>query len=248
MSFINQIFIDLLTFLAHLFQGNMGWAIIALTVIVRGALVPLTLPSLKSQKKLASLKPELDKIKAKHGHDKKLLSQKQLELYQQHGVNPAAGCIPQIVQLVLLIILYRVLISSLNNPTIDGVSLDFFWLALGKPDHLYVLPVLAGITQLVLGVMLLPATDTTAEHQLAAQTKSKKDDQKAEDMTEMATAMQSQMVFIMPAFTFFLALKFPSGLALYWVATTLFSLVQQYFVSGLGGLKPYLVRFGLLQK
>lgn len=239
-TFINQFFLELLTVLAQFFNGNLGFAIVALTILVRFALLPLTLPSLNSQKKITALKPELDKIKQKYSHDKKILSQKQLELYQKHQINPLAGCLPQIIQLVFLIILYQVLINSLNNSTIANVSLDFYWLTLNHPDNTLILPVVAGISQLVLGVMILPATSTKAEHQLAAKTSTKKDDQEAASMTDMATTMQSQMVLLMPAFTFFLALKFPSGLALYWVVTTLFSLVQQYFVSGLGGLKPYL--------
>ena len=59
-------------------------------------------------------------------------------------------------------------------------------------------------------------------------------------MTDMATTMQQQMVFIFPVMIFFAALKFPSGLAVYWVITTVFSVVQQYFISGLGGLVPQL--------
>lgn len=245
-SAVNDLFLQFLLYLARLLQGNLGLAIIALTLIIRSLLVPLTLPSLKSQKKIAALKPELDKLKQKYGHDKKTLSQKQLELYQQHQINPAAGCLPQLIQLVILIVLYQAFIKTLKGPVVDGLSLDFMWLKLNQPDSKYILPVLAGISQLILGVMLIPGADTKAETQLALQTKTKKDDQKAEDMTEMAQAMQSQMIFIMPAFTFFLALRFPSGLALYWVVTTFFSLVQQYFVSGLGGLKPYLKKLGLV--
>ncbi|EKD80322.1 MAG: hypothetical protein ACD_40C00138G0001 [uncultured bacterium] len=67
----------------------------------------------------------------------------------------------------------------------------------------------------------------------------KTDKKKEEDSLEMAQAMQQQMMYIMPAMTVIIALRFPSGLALYWVVTTLFSLVQQYFVSGLGGIITY---------
>jgi hypothetical protein len=67
--------------------------------------------------------------------------------------------------------------------------------------------------------------------------------EKEEDTAEMAQTMQRQMMFIMPVMTGFIALKFPSGLALYWVASTIFSVVQQYFVSGPGGLTLYVERF-----
>ncbi len=242
---INQTFASLLIYLANFLGGNLGFAIIAFTIIIRGLLVPLTLPSLKSQNKLRDLKPQLDQLKKQFGHDKKLHSQKQLELYQQHGLNPAAGCLPQILQLIVLIVLYQVLINTLNGTNLDSLSLDFYGLKLNHPDTTYILPIIAGLTQFILGVMLMPATSTKAEHQLAAQTHSKKDDKAADTMTDMAGAMQTQMIFVMPIITVLFASRFPSGLALYWVATTVFSIVQQYFVSGLGGLKPYLAKIGL---
>jgi YidC/Oxa1 family membrane protein insertase len=62
----------------------------------------------------------------------------------------------------------------------------------------------------------------------------------------MQEAIQKQMLFMMPAMTVFIGISLPSGLALYWVATTVFSLFQQYFVTGLGGLRPYLVKAKIL--
>jgi YidC/Oxa1 family membrane protein insertase len=110
------------------------------------------------------------------------------------------------------------------------------WFNLKTADPLFILPVLAALTQLVLSFMVLPATDTSAEKTLAAATPTSKDDESADDLTQMASSMQNQMVFIMPIMTGFIALKFPSGLALYWILSTLFSIIQQYFVSGWGGL------------
>lgn len=244
MDAINHIFLQLLTLLSDYLGGNLGYAIIALTLIIRGVLVPITIPSLKSQNKLRELKPDLDKIKKKYGHDQKLHSQKQLELYQSHGINPAAGCLPQILQLVVLIFLYRFLINTLNSAA-GTFSLDFFWVKLNQPDTSYILPVIAGIFQFILGLMLLPATSTQAEQKLATQTKTKKDDKEALDMTEMASTMQSQMILVMPVITVLFAARFPSGLALYWVTTTVFSVVQQYFITGLGGIKTYLAKVGI---
>jgi YidC/Oxa1 family membrane protein insertase len=236
---ISQLFLQLLTFYAHLFGNNYGWAIIALTLTIRLILVPITLPSLKSQKKIQALKPELDALKKKYGKDKTLLAQKQQELYKTNNINMLGGCLPQLVQIVLFIILYRSLTSFLNDKTIIPASLEFLWFNLGHPDQLFVLPVLAGVSQFILGLMLLPATSTAAEKTLALQTKTKKDDKEAVQETDMATAMQSQMIFAMPIITGFFALKFPSGLALYWVVSTLFSIIQQYFISGPGGLVLY---------
>lgn len=241
LSLFTQPILITLIFFYHLVGNNLGFAIILLTLAIRVVLVPLTLPAMRSAEKMKNLKPELDKLKAKHGNDKTRLQQEQLKLYQQHNLNPLAGCLPYIVQFVVLIALYQVLVSSLQNGSLDGVTVNsqFGWLILNEPDRTYVLPIVAGLTQLLLALMIMPATDTTAEKKLAVTTKSKKDDKAAGDMTEMAQTMQQQMVFVMPALTFFIALRFPSGLALYWIITTVVSIVQQYYISGWGGLKLY---------
>lgn len=233
----------LLIFLYGLSGQNLGFAIILLTLIVRGVLVPVTIPSLKSAKKLQELKPHLDKLKEKH-KDKQKLQLATLELYKQHGINPAAGCLPQIAQLLVLIALYQVFIKFINGGQFNGhpLNLNFFWLNLGKPDPYFILPVLAGLSQLVFSFMM---TSGLESHVKAPKNKDEK--KKEENSMEMAQSMGQQMLYLMPAMTVIIALKFPSGLALYWVITTLFSLVQQYLVSGLGGLKPVLVKFRIIK-
>lgn len=233
----------LLIFLYGISGQNLGFAIILLTLIVRGVLVPVTIPSLKSAKKLQELKPHLDKLKEKH-KDKQKLQLATLELYKEHGINPAAGCLPQIAQLLVLIALYQVFIKFINGGQFNGQSLNlnFLWLNLGKPDPYYILPVLAGLSQLVFSFMM---TSGLESHVKAP--KNKDDKKKEENSMEMAQSMQQQMLYLMPAMTVIIALKFPSGLALYWVVTTLFSLVQQYIVSGLGGLKPVLVKLRIIK-
>lgn len=223
-----------LFFLTEIFQGSFGLAIIALTLLLRGVLVPLTLPSLRSAQKIRNLKPELDRLKKRHSKDKATLQKSQMELYKQHGINPAAGCLPNILQLIVLIALYRVFMDSLQNGSIS-FSTKFLWFDLAQPDPLYILPILAGLIQLILSVMLSPAIEHHKE----------KTKQKTEDVKDMAETMQQQMLFIMPVMTLIIALRFPSGLALYWVITTVFSLVQQYYLSGWGGLTKYMVKFGL---
>ena len=234
---------NLLIFLYGISGQNLGLAIIFLTLIVRGVLVPITIPSLRSAKKLQELKPHLDKLKQKH-KDKQKLQLATLELYKQHGINPAAGCLPQIAQLLVLIALYQVFINFINGGQYNGQSLNlnFLWLDLGKADPYYILPVLAGLTQLIFSFMM---TSGLESHVKAPKNKDEK--KKEEDSMEMAQSMQQQMLYLMPAMTVIIALKFPSGLALYWVITTLFSLVQQYLVSGLGGLKPVLVKLRIIK-
>ncbi len=238
LNFIINPINQLLVFLYGITGQNLGFAIILLTLLIRGVLVPVTVPSLRSAKKMQEIKPLLDKLKEKH-KDKQKLQLAQLDLYKQHGINPAAGCLPQIAQLIVLIALYQVFIKFIKTPEINGVALNqsFFWLNLGKPDPYYILPVLAGVSQLVFSLMM---TSGLESHLKAP--KKKDDKQKEEDSLEMAQSMSQQMILIMPAMTVLISLKFPSGLALYWVITTVFSLVQQYLVSGPGGLKPALAR------
>lgn len=223
-----------LAFLTNL-TGSLGWAIILLTLIIKAILIPLTLPAMRSAIKMRDLKPEIDELKKKYKKDPAALQQAQMALFKTHKINPAAGCLPYLIQFVILIALYRVFINYLNNGAVN-INTQFLWLDLTKPDPYYILPVIAGVTQLILSLMVLPAADTSAAKVLAASTPSPTDDAKADKVTDMAASMQNQMVFMMPLMTVFFTLKFPSGLALYWIVSTMVSIVQQYMVSGWGGL------------
>src|SRR5258708_5024385 len=108
---------------------------------------------------------------------------------------------------------------------------------------MYVLPVLAGLTQLILSVMILPGGEVVDI--VPNDSKNKKvieENKKEEDSADMAATMQKQMLFMMPIMTGFIALRFPSGLTLYMVATTIFSIGQQLLLSGPGGLTLYIKR------
>lgn len=220
--------------------SNLGFAIILMTLLIRFSLLPLVLPSLKSAEKQKDLKPELDKLKEKHKGDKKALSEAQMELYKKHGLNPMAGCLPQIVQLLVLIALYRVFIMVLGSNGSDAIlkinellyfpqlHLDpqqvfqtkFLWLNLGERDPYIILPALAGAAQLWASKLMLPKTKKAEK--LAEKTPDKSDD--------VMYNMQEQMLYMMPIMTVLIGWKLPSGLALYWLATTLFSLGQQMWV------------------
>ena len=231
-----------LLFWFYQLSGNLGISIIILTLVMRFILFPLSIKSLKSQKVIQGLKPELDKLKQKHGKDKVKLQQAQMELYKKYNVNPLAGCLPYLVQIVFLILLYRVLVQFLGQTQINGTTISphFLWLDLRQPDVMHVFPILAGITQFILSLMISPGAE---QPDIVANKSKDKTTQQAnkqeEDMAEMAMAMQKQMLFFMPIMTVFIAWRFQSGLALYWVTTTLFSIAQQYYISGWGGLVSY---------
>ena len=248
-TFLYYPILNLLVFFYKLLFQNLGLAILALTVVLRAILIPLTLPTLKAATKQKELMPELKKLQEKHKGNKEKLAKAQMDLYRKHGVNPAAGCLPQILQLVVLIALYQAFMQVLSS---DGQAIlklneilyfDFLKLDPGRvvntrfgpwnlsaPDRFFVLPVLAGFFQLLLSKMMQPAA-------LSAVEKAKKTPEKSDDL--MYT-MQEQMLYLMPLMTVFIGWRLPSGLVLYWLATTVFSFVQQYFVSGWGGLEIWM--------
>jgi YidC/Oxa1 family membrane protein insertase len=240
-NFIYQPILNSLLWFYQITGENLGLAIILLTLVVRAVLIPFTLPQLKSAKKMADLKPELDALKKKHGHDAKLFQQKQLEFYKTHNVNPAAGCLPFIAQFVVLIALYQVFMNTLGGNGMGEINSLFLFWDLKSKDATFVLPVLAGILQFITSLAILPAVENQPEKRPGTA-------EQKQDVAEMATTMQQQMVFMMPIMTIIFSLQFPSGLALYWVITTAFSLVQQLVVSGPGAILTYAYKFKILKK
>lgn len=240
---INGILYQSLLFFYHLFGGNLGLSIIAITLITKVILLPLVIPSLRSAKKMQDLKPELDRLKAKHT-EKAALQQAQVALYKERGINPMAGCLPQIFQIIILISLYQVFMYFLKQSSVGGITLNpyFIYLDLTKPDRTYIMPILAGLSQLVFSLMMQSGLESHIEAP-----KKKNDLKKQEDKLEMASSMQKQMIYMMPAMTVIISLNFQSGLVLYWVISTVFSLVQQYFFSGWGGLIPALKKIHLIK-
>lgn len=238
---------DILVFFAQS-TGDLGVAIVLLTLVVRLALVPLTVPSqkqqLKNRDRMRALKPRLAELKKKYKDDKVKLNQAQVDLYREHNIQLFSwSTLLPFVQIIFLIALYNVLLTYLRESPVDTFSATV-GLDLTVPDPTYVLPILAGGLQLILSAMLLPGFEhhDVVEEKADVKKKNKKKSLKSElnedetDMQEQAEQMSQQMLFIMPIITGFFAAKFPAGVALYWVATTLFSLVQQYFISGPGGL------------
>ncbi|MEN8253560.1 MAG: YidC/Oxa1 family membrane protein insertase [Patescibacteria group bacterium] len=241
MSFISS-FVG--TILVSLYQvtGNLGVSIILFTILLRLILLPLSVKSLKAQKEVKKIQPELKKLQKKHGKNKKAYQQAQVKLYKKYNVNPLAGCLPQVVQIIILIILYRVFINFLGQESINGIDINplFLWFDLRKNDVSYVLPALAALSQLFFSVMLLPGGEI--RDIIPNKSKSKKiqkENKKEEDVADMAQSMQKQMMFMMPLMTGVFAARFPSGLALYWVVSTVASIFQQFFISGPGGLESY---------
>ena len=121
------------------YVGNFGVSIIIVTILIKIALLPLTLKQDKSMKEMKKIQPELEKLKEKYANDKQMLNIKTIELYKEHKVNPAGGCLPLLIQFPILIALFGVL----RNGIIPQDS-SFLWLKLSEKDPYYILPILNG--------------------------------------------------------------------------------------------------------
>lgn len=213
------------------YTGNFGVAIILLTLFIKFILLPFAVPTYASMKKQKELKPVLDKLKEKYKDDKKKLTEEQMKLFKEHGINPASGCLTQIVTILVLIGLYQVIQNFTNETASVNNSFEFLIFNLKEIDNTYILPLLAGILTLITSAMMLP--EFTLEEKLIK--KVSKD-----PMEEMAYTMQTQMTVIAPVMTFLVGLQIPAGLTLYLVVSSLFQIPQQYYLLGnFGGLVSY---------
>jgi YidC/Oxa1 family membrane protein insertase len=197
---------------AHGWSGSWPLAIFALTLLVRVLLWPLTGKGLQSMRKMQTLKPELDKLRAdfeakqkKYGKDKvdpNELNRATFELYRKHGVNPFGGCLPLLLQMPVYIALYRTILSAVDlyNQPLFGWVTD-----LTQKDPYYVLPLLLG------GVMFAQ--------------------QKITPQAGGDPAQQKMLLYFMPALFTFMMLALPSGLTLYILVNTLLGILQTFLVN-----------------
>jgi YidC/Oxa1 family membrane protein insertase len=222
-AFIYQPIYNALILLYNVIPGHdLGVAIILLTLFIRFLLYPVAQKQIESQKKLQELQPEIKKIQDKYKGDKEKQGRALMEFYKEKKVNPASGCLPLVIQIVFFIALYRAFIAGLNFNSgcsdlygfvacPENINVKFFGLLdLAKPN--VVLAVIAAAGQFVQTKMMMTKTPIA----------SKKDD--------FTAVMNKQMLFIGPLLTLFIGLKFPAGLAIYWIVNTLFAIGQQYLV------------------
>lgn len=246
-----------LIFFYKILGSNLGLAILVFSVFLIFALRPLTKPYMESMKRIKEFEPQLAKLRKKYGNDKMGFSKAQAELYKENKINPTAGCLPYILQFLVLIALFNVFTTALsggveattkvNNmlyPAMkfaDGEVLNtkFLYLDISKPDTFAVngLPfALPGLFLLLSTVAQFLSVKITApyiaeEKKIAKKTKTEADD--------MQVAMQQSMTYTLPLMTLFFGLKFPSGLALYWLVFSIINVWQQVSMSGWGSLTPY---------
>ncbi len=223
--------------------SQMGMAIIVFTVLVRVATIPLTVRQVRQMRSMTGLQPRVREIQQRHAGDRQRISQETMRLYRETGVSPI-GCLgPLIVQMPILIGLFRVLIQTLFNNPEDLVNLSdklyswltfvpihsavpvdshFLWLDLSQPDPSpIVMPILVAVSTWVQQKMTqMPSPDPRQQ------------------------SSQTMMLWMMPIFLGAFSLGWPSGLPLYWVVSNLIGIGIQYFITGWGPLFPLFPRRG----
>ena len=229
---ILQPMINVVIGLSDILFGSFGLTIIVLTFVIRGLMYPLTRKQLHATKAMQSLQPKLAELQKKHGKDRQKLAQEQMNLYKESGVSPTGCLVPMLIQMPIWIALYQSIIRVLAvNPesflnlsrylydwpiVYSALPLNqhFLWMNLASPD--FFLAILVGASMWVTQKMTTPVSA----------------DPKQKSQSQM-------MVIMMPLMFTFLSLSFPSGLALYWVASNLITIGMQYFATGgWGGLLP----------
>jgi YidC/Oxa1 family membrane protein insertase len=220
---------NLLVFLYDVLPGaDIGFAIIALTIIIKLILWPFMTQSLKSQKAMQELQPKIEELKATHGDNREALAKAMMELYQKEKVNPLASCLPLLIQLPILIALYRVLLGGFGTETL--VELYPFVNNPGSINHVFLGVIDLSVASLYLAVLAgyfqFFQTRMLISKKPPKQVAGKKG---AIDETMLASMNKSMLMF-MPAITVIIGATLPAGLTLYWVTVNIVSILQQQFV------------------
>jgi YidC/Oxa1 family membrane protein insertase len=212
--------------------GNMGWAIIALTLILKAVLLPLAWKSYASMAKMKELQPEMEKIKERAGDDRQKLQQEMMALYKNEKVNPASGCLPILLQIPIFFSLYKVIFVTielrhapwlgpfrdLSAPDPTSIINLFGLLPFAAPEPGSILALIfIGILPLCLGVSMWLQ----------------------QKLNPAPTDPTQAMIFAwMPWVFMFMLGTFASGLILYWIANNVITFAQQYLIMRSHGYKP----------
>lgn len=177
--------------------GNYGISLIVLTTVIKLAMYPSYKAQTMSTMGMQALQPKIREIQSKYAGDKQLMNQKMQELYQQEGVSPTAGCLPMIVQMIVIMGLFTLLRDPVqfmsSKEMVFAIHESFLWVKdLAQPDP-WILPILAGL-----------ATFASFFFQQTA------------SQGGMNDMMQKMMKYVFPIMIMWLAKSYPAGLALYW--------------------------------
>jgi len=203
--------------------GDLGIAIIVMTILVRAALLPLSLKMARSQRAMAELAPEVERLKAAHKGNAAAQSEAVVKLYKEKGVSVFGGCLPLLLQLPILIGVYRVFLNIFKPETvgllygfvphpevINHLTLGLLDISRSNP----VLAILAGIAQFF-----------QARIAMANQPKS-----------PQTAALNQQMTYLLPVMIIVFSWNLPAGLAVYWIATSVWSIGEQLYLRRRSGI------------
>lgn len=231
--FTEPIYNALLFIIKTVTFGDVGFAIIILTIIVKLILSPLTKKSIRSQILMKRMEPEMKQIK-KDFPNKEEQAKKTFELYKKYGTNPFSGCLVVLIQLPVILALYYVfrtdlahntyvIYSFIGAPTL--IHTNFLGI-LEMSSQSIVLGLLAGITQFIQGYLSAPAKPKKVEvikgKDLAEGKKSFQE--------ELSDSMQMNVRYILPVFIAFIAWKISAAVALYWITSNIFTIVQEWYI------------------
>jgi YidC/Oxa1 family membrane protein insertase len=211
---------------------GLGWgtAIVALTVVVRAALMPLTIKQFKSMQNMAKFQPEIKKLQERYKGDRERLNQEMMKFYRENKVNPFASCLPLLAQLPVFLALFYMLQDDLRLDVCPGVNPPGTENpqpcgAGGAAQFLFI----PDITDKATGGVLVTLIILYVGSQLLSTV-----------LMSTATDRTQRMIFLALPFVFVIfVINFPAGLLLYWITTNLWTIVQQAIVrKRLGPLRP----------
>lgn len=222
--------LNILVFLYNTIPGHsFGLAIIILTLCIKLILSPLNQKSLKAQKDMQKIQPELKMLQKQH-KDPMERNKAIMAFYKENKVNPVSGCLPILLQFPIIIALFQLLRKVLEPEGLNGLysftanpgQINPWFLGINLAVPSILLAVIAGGFQFIQAKMMMQIKSARIETQKNPDKKSGFD---------ISSMMGKQMTYIMPIFTVIIAARFPAGLALYWVVSTVFSIGEQYYIN-----------------
>jgi len=226
-SFFGDAFADIIVFF-YSFTHNYGIAIILMTILIRALLYPLMQKQMVSMREMQKIQPLMKTVQDKYKNDKERLNKELMALYKEHKVNPMSGCLPLLIQMPILILLFQVLREF--NTKIYAVyngNPGFLWLKdLSLPDQLIRLPGsgIFGIQYLGIMPFLIGGSMYIQQKMTSSPGGTGKGGGSSEQTQKMMTIM-------MPLMIGFMSFTLPSGLTLYWFTSTLLGIGQQYLIN-----------------
>jgi|SRR3989344_105026 len=209
---------------------DVGVAVVILTLIVRTLLLPVTHKTVRAQKKMRELEPEIKRIKQETEKDKQAQAKRVMELYQAHGVNPFSGCLVFIIQTPFILSLFWLF----NQNFADGFGAENLYSFVSLPENIQTAFLgLLDVSEKSLFMALLVGASQYFQIALAMPPAAKKEEAVAplSFKEEFARSFQTQARYVFPVMVFFLSYTvFPAAVALYWVTSNLFSIGHELFV------------------